>query len=414
MGGPRSLAMRPNGLVVWVGASRGDSVVTLRIDGPTGTLTPTAGPGWLRATPDLDGVPRGAGARRPARARGQRRRGACLRGQRAESDGVAVLGPQLAPNCLPVRAKTIANQPNSVVLACSDPNGDKIALTIVRQPRHGRVNGLVKATGTITYRPVLGYVGSDSFTYSATDGLDVSVAGTATVSVMLPPRAPRVSIRTVRTRLLTGAHIHVLVDCPAIAIGPCRVAAHLLVKGRSAGYGFSKLAHQTTGRVNIRTLGVEGAHAGAGRGHGTRPLEARDDRQADDPDREVVAQASTAAYSVTGGQVHDEVAVAVCACRCGAPAASTSCAAGRAGIHRLLARVRRADHSPISIAAVCGALRSGLSSAGHSPAATRSISPRMAIIASKKRSSSAMSSDSVGSTISVPATGKHIVGAWKP
>jgi 6-phosphogluconolactonase (cycloisomerase 2 family) len=257
VGGPRSLVIRPNGLVVWVGASRGDSIVSLQIDATTGALTPTAGPGGCvrrlasaecRAARALDD-PRGLAASAD---------GVHVYAVSAQSDGIAVLGPQLAPNCLRVRAKTTANLPNSVVLACSDPNGDKIALTIVRQPRHGRVTGLVKATASITYSPVLGYVGSDSFTYTATDGLDVSTAGTATVSVTLPPKAPRVSIRTARTHMLRGAHIHVLVDCPAIAIGPCRVAAHLLVNGRSAGYGFSKLEHQTTGRVNIRTLGVNG------------------------------------------------------------------------------------------------------------------------------------------------------------
>ena len=61
-----------------------------------------------------------------------------------------------------------------------------------------------------------------------------------------------------------------------------------------------------------------------------------------------------------------------------------------------------------------GAQRSGLSSAGHSPAATRSISPLIAIIASMNRSISARSSLSVGSTMRVPATGNDIVGAWKP
>ena len=35
-------------------------------------------------------------------------------------------------------------------------------------------------------------------------------------------------------------------------------------------------------------------------------------------------------------------------------------------------------------------------------------------MASTNRSSSASDSDSVGSTIRVPATGKLIVGAWKP
>ena len=35
-------------------------------------------------------------------------------------------------------------------------------------------------------------------------------------------------------------------------------------------------------------------------------------------------------------------------------------------------------------------------------------------MASQKRSSSARLSDSVGSIISVPATGNDMVGAWKP
>ena len=42
------------------------------------------------------------------------------------------------------------------------------------------------------------------------------------------------------------------------------------------------------------------------------------------------------------------------------------------------------------------------------------ISARIWIIASMKRSSSCSDSLSVGSTISVPATGKLRVGAWKP
>ncbi len=104
----------------------------------------------------------------------------------ALSDGVAVLGPQVAPNCLPVRAKTVANKARSVVLACSDPNGDPVTLTILRKPRHGRVGGLVKATGSILYTPAPGYAGSDSFTYTATDGLDTSALGTAVIAVTLP------------------------------------------------------------------------------------------------------------------------------------------------------------------------------------------------------------------------------------
>lgn len=64
--------------------------------------------------------------------------------------------------------------------------------------------------------------------------------------------------------------------------------------------------------------------------------------------------------------------------------------------------------------AVWGALRSALSSRRTTPEATSSISARMAIMASQKRSSSAFGSDSVGSTMRQPAIGKDMVGAWNP
>ncbi|CPU61632.1 Uncharacterised protein [Mycobacteroides abscessus] len=73
-----------------------------------------------------------------------------------------------------------------------------------------------------------------------------------------------------------------------------------------------------------------------------------------------------------------------------------------------------AQSSATSAAAVCGAPRSGDSSTAQRPDATASISPRMATSASTNRSSSARSSLSVGSTMSVPATGNESVGAWNP
>jgi hypothetical protein len=68
----------------------------------------------------------------------------------------------------------------------------------------------------------------------------------------------------------------------------------------------------------------------------------------------------------------------------------------------------------VTARAVWGARRRGLSSAFTRPSSTSRISCRIAIIASQKRSSSAFDSLSVGSTMSVPATGHDIVGAWKP
>jgi hypothetical protein len=88
--------------------------------------------------------------------------------------------------------------------------------------------------------------------------MDVSLPGIATVNVKLPPKAPKVRIRTARTHLLQGSRIHVLVECPATAIGSCRIATHLVVDGRAAGYGFAQLKRRTTGRIVVRADGVTG------------------------------------------------------------------------------------------------------------------------------------------------------------
>ena len=80
-----------------------------------------------------------------------------------------------------------------------------------------------------------------------------------------------------------------------------------------------------------------------------------------------------------------------------------------------LARVRRASSRRSSRRPRCAArARAGCRRRATRPCRPRSISPRIATIASTKRSSSPRSSDSVGSIISVPATGNDIVGAWKP
>ena len=103
-------------------------------------------------------------------------------------------------------------------------------------------------------------------------------------------------------------------------------------------------------------------------------------------------------------------------CRCGRPAASTSAAAARApGTRRARAEYARFQSSLVTSTAVCGACTSGLSSAGHSPVADARRS-RPGSRSSRRRSGRARprSSDSVGSIISVPATGNDIVGAWKP
>jgi DNA-binding beta-propeller fold protein YncE len=247
--GPRAGIFRPDGLVAWVAASRGSSLVTFQVDPLTSILTPTIGPAaCLRTTASADC--RAARSLDDVRGLAVSADGRRVFAASAASDGIAVLGPQLAPNCLNVRANTIANRANSVVLACSDPNGDRIALTVVRKPLHGTI-GVAKATGAVLYRPAAGYSGPDSFTYTASDGLDVSGVGTATIGVALPAKAPVVRIRTGRARLLARKRIRVLVECPPAAIGACRFASRLIVNGRST-YAVARSARSKTASIFIR------------------------------------------------------------------------------------------------------------------------------------------------------------------
>jgi hypothetical protein len=66
----------------------------------------------------------------------------------------------------------------------TDPDGDTLTVASFTQAAHGVV---VKNTdGTLTYTPTTGYTGSDTFTYTASDGK----GGTATASVLLTVGVP--------------------------------------------------------------------------------------------------------------------------------------------------------------------------------------------------------------------------------
>ena len=65
----------------------------------------------------------------------------------------------------------------------SDPNGDPIAIANVTAPRDGTV--VAGGGGSLTYTPAVGFVGTDSFTYTIEDGR--GGRATATVNVTVTP-----------------------------------------------------------------------------------------------------------------------------------------------------------------------------------------------------------------------------------
>lgn len=81
--------------------------------------------------------------------------------------------------------ETYKNMPNQGKLKVSDPEGQKLTYTVTRQPKRGTVT--IAEDGTYLYTPKKNKVGTDSFTFTATDPAGkVSRQATVTVQILKP------------------------------------------------------------------------------------------------------------------------------------------------------------------------------------------------------------------------------------
>lgn len=107
---------------------------------------------------------------------------------------VAVAAP---PNAAPVAVADVfaavgTNQVTGNLLANDlDPDGDALMAALVSGPAHGSVS--LASDGGFTFTAKDGFVGTDSFTYQASDGHVASTA-TVTLAVAAPPAAPPVVV----------------------------------------------------------------------------------------------------------------------------------------------------------------------------------------------------------------------------
>ncbi|MGH1564531.1 DUF6801 domain-containing protein [Mumia sp. DW29H23] len=120
-------------------------------------------------------------------------------------DGVFGAIPIAAPANQPPVAKNVsvtteAGTAVAVTLDASDPEGDDLTYTTTA-PAHGSLSGTAP---NLTYTPSAGYVGTDSFTYTANDGTSTS---TATVSVKVQGAAGSVTTEdiTLQDPVLRGS-----------------------------------------------------------------------------------------------------------------------------------------------------------------------------------------------------------------
>lgn len=77
--------------------------------------------------------------------------------------------------------------PLPITLAGTDPNGGVLTYTIVASPGRGTLSGTGAA---LTYNPVPGSYGTDSFTFKVNDGKYDSNVATVSLQVIAPPTAP--------------------------------------------------------------------------------------------------------------------------------------------------------------------------------------------------------------------------------
>jgi ELWxxDGT repeat protein len=88
-------------------------------------------------------------------------------------------------------ASTATDMPVSINVVANDSEAggiiDPTSVQIVSQPLHGNVS--VTQSGSITYAPAAGFIGTDSFTYSVKDTQGV-ISNVATVAVTVTAPAP--------------------------------------------------------------------------------------------------------------------------------------------------------------------------------------------------------------------------------
>lgn len=93
-----------------------------------------------------------------------------------------------APVAEDFSVETYKNLPNEGALKVTDPEGQPMTYTVIRQPKRGDVE--LKSDGTFVYTPKKNKVGVDSFTYTATDPAGkVSREATVTVQILKPTDA---------------------------------------------------------------------------------------------------------------------------------------------------------------------------------------------------------------------------------
>ena len=102
------------------------------------------------------------------------------------NSNIAVVSINVTVNQAPIAySQTVTSNngaPVLIILTATDPDGDSLAYTVLTSPQHGTLTG---TPPNVTYTPAAGYSGTDSFTFSANDGITNSNIATIAITVTL-------------------------------------------------------------------------------------------------------------------------------------------------------------------------------------------------------------------------------------
>lgn len=98
----------------------------------------------------------------------------------SENVTVNVTVTNARPTCAAGSLSTLHDTAKTVSFTCTDADGDALTSSVVAKAQHGTV---ALAGGKLTYKPAKGFVGNDTFTVAATDGIAAAVPARFTVKV---------------------------------------------------------------------------------------------------------------------------------------------------------------------------------------------------------------------------------------
>jgi len=102
---------------------------------------------------------------------------------------------------------TLEDSPIAIILTASDIDGDSLNYSVTAAPANG---SLVGSGADLLYTPVGGFSGSDSFTFIASDGINISGAASVTITVLSSNTAPEVEDKEVTTPIDQSIAIDVI------------------------------------------------------------------------------------------------------------------------------------------------------------------------------------------------------------